>query len=407
MDTSSLRLNELFDVVFRWAHLIAGIMWIGNSMLFNWLDRNLEKHHRDLAALSQGKIFMVHSGAFYDVEKKLLAPGEMPDTLHWFKWQNGFTWMTGISLLVIVYYGNGAAFLIDPNVHGFAPVVAITLSVSALLVGWILYDGLWRTVGERNPRGATIASIVLLFGAIYGFTQAFSGRAAYIQTGVLIGTLMTGNVWLCIMPSQRSLIAATESGKPQDPVLSLRAKQRSIHNNYLTFPLLFMMLSNHFPSAYGHHLNWLVLIAVMVGGAGVRHFMNFRYRGEGRQLLTVAWLAPAAVMAAVAVAGLLVITRIPAAPAVEVTHAVGFDRAQDILVKRCVPCHSTHPADPAFPAPPNNVVFETADQIKLMVPRIRERAVESKTMPFLNRTQITPLERAELGRWIADGARLQ
>jgi uncharacterized membrane protein len=401
-----VRLNELLDVVFRWAHLIAGIMWIGNSMLFNWLDRNLEKHGR-LAPLSQGKIFMVHSGAFYDVEKKLLAPGELPPTLHWFKWQNGFTWMTGVALLVIVYYANGAAFLVDPNVAALDPIIAITLSASSLLTGWIVYDGLWRTVGERNPRGATIASIALLFATIYGFSQLFSGRAAYIQTGVLIGTIMTGNVWLCILPSQHSLIAATRAGKDQDAVLSLRAKQRSIHNNYLTFPLLFIMLSNHFPSAYGHHLNWLVLISVMIGGAGIRYFMNFRYRGEGRTLPAFVWLAPATGMAAIAVAGLMVITRIAAAPDVDVNYAVPFARSQEIIVKRCVPCHSTHPTDPAFPAPPNNVVFETAEQIKLMVPRIRERAVLSKTMPFLNRTAITATERAELGKWIADGARLQ
>ena len=401
-----VRWNELLDVVFRWAHLIAGIMWVGNSMLFNWLDRNLEKRG-PLAPLSQGKIYLVHSGAFYDVEKKLLAPGELPEMLHWFKWQNGFTWMTGISLLVIVYYANGAAFLVDPSVRALDPVVAITLSASALVTGWIVYDGLWRSIGERNPRASTAVTIALLFAAIFGFSQVFSGRAAYMETGVLIGTVMTGNVWLCIMPSQRSLIAATRSGQAQDPVLSLRAKQRSIHNNYLTFPLLFIMLSNHFPSAYGHHLNWLVLIAVMIGGAGVRHFMNMRYRGEGRTLTAAAWLAPAAGMAAIAIAGLTGITRLAAAPEVWVHHAVGFDRAQEIVVKRCVPCHSTHPAFPEFPAPPGNVVFETAEQIKQMVPRIRERAVESKTMPFLNRTQITPLERAELGAWIAGGAKLQ
>lgn len=228
-----------------------------------------------------------------------------------------------------------------------------------------------------------------------------------METGVLIGTVMTGNVWLCIMPSQRSLIAATRSGRPQDPVLSLRAKQRSLHNNYLTFPLLFIMLSNHFPSAYGHHLNWLVLIVVMIGGAGVRHFMNVRYRGEGLQRASAAWLAPAAGISAIAIGGLMVITRIAAPPEVEVDHPIAFARAQEIVVKRCVPCHSQHPAFPEFPVPPNQVVFETPEQIKLMVPRIRERAVESKTMPLLNRTQITPLERAELGRWIADGARLQ
>ena len=405
-----MRLSELLNVVFRWAHLIAGIMWIGNSMLFNWLDRNLERNlerHGQLSPLSQGKIYMVHSGAFYDVEKKLLAPGELPTTLHWFKWQNGFTWMTGICLLIIVYYGNGASFLVDTNVRALDPVVAITLSASSLLTGWILYDGLWRTIGEHNPRAATVASIAMLFAAIYGYTKMFAGPAAYVLTGVLIGTIMTGNVWLCILPSQRSLIAATRAGQPQDPVLSLRAKQRSIHNNYLTFPLLFMMLSNHFPSATGHHLNWLVLIAVMVGGAGVRHFMNVRYRGEGRQMLPIAWLTPAAIMAAIAIAGLVIVTRIPAAPDVEVNYAVSFARAQDIIVQRCLPCHSTHPSDPAFPAPPNNVVFETTAQIKLMVPRIHERAVQSRTMPFLNRTQITPLERAELGKWISDGAKLQ
>ena len=401
-----MSLNGLLDVVFRWAHLIAGIMWIGNSMLFNWLDRNLEKHGQ-LAPLSQGKIYLIHSGAFYDVEKKLLAPGELPTTLHWFKWQNGFTWITGISLLIIVYYGNGAGFLIDANVRALDPVVAITLSVSSLFVGWIAYDGLWRTVGEHHPRAATIASIALLFATSYGFAQVFSGRAAYTHTGVLIGTIMTGNVWLCIMPSQRALIAATESGKHQDPVLSLRAKQRSIHNNYLTFPLLFLMISNHFPAAYGHPLNWLVLIAVMVGGAGVRHFMNLRYRGAGRTLATAAWLVPAAGMAAIAVVGLLVITRIAVAPEVEVHDPVSFARAQEIIVKRCAPCHSSHPTDPAYPSPPNNVVFETAEQIKLMAPRIRERAVESKTMPLANKTAISPLERAELGKWIADGARLQ
>lgn len=401
-----MRLNELLDVVFRWAHLIAGIMWIGNSMLFNWLDRNLEKHG-PLAPLSQGKIYMVHSGAFYDVEKKLLEPGELPDRLHWFKWQNGFTWMTGIALLVIVYYANGAAFLIDVNIQQLDPVVAILASASSLFLGWIIYDVTWNALGDHRPRLANAISLVLLVAAIIGYTQMFAGRAAYILTGVLIGTIMTGNVWLCILPSQRALIAATRAGQPQDPALSQRAKQRSIHNNYLTFPLLFMMLSNHFPSAYGHHLNWLVLIAVMVGGAGVRHVMNVRYRGEGRQMIPIAWLTPAAIMAAIAIAGLLVITRIPAAPEVDVNHAVDFARAQEIIVKRCVPCHSSHPTDPAFPVPPSNVVFETADQIKLMVPRIRERAVESKTMPFLNRTQITPLERAELGKWIADGAHLQ
>jgi uncharacterized membrane protein len=398
-------LNELLDVVFRWAHLIAGIMWIGNSMLFNWLDRNLEKSGQ-LSRLSQGKIFMVHSGAFYDVEKKLLEPGGLPKTLYWFKWQNGITWMTGIALLVIVYFMQGAAGGLA-QANGLERPVAITLSIAALFTGWLVYDGLWRSYGERYPRIATALSIAMLFGAIYGFSQIFNGRAAYMQTGVLIGTLMTGNVWLCILPSQRSLIAATKSGEEQDPTLSLRAKQRSIHNNYFTFPLLFIMVSNHFQAAYGHHLNWLILIAVMIGGAGVRHFMNVRYLGEGRQLASKLWLAPAIAMGAFALAGLLVISRIEKAPAITIEGPVTYARAQEIIVARCLRCHSAHPTDEIYKFPPNNIVFDTPDLIQMMAPRIRDRAVLTETMPLQNKTEMTAMERAELGKWIEDGAKLE
>ena len=401
-----MRLNELLDVVFRWAHLIAGIMWIGNSMLFNWLDRNLEKR-ANRSRLSQGKIWLVHSGAFYDVEKTLLEPGELTDRMHWFKWQNGFTWLTGISLLIVVYYMNGAAFLVDPAIADLDPIVARTLSISALFVAWLAYDAMWRTFGEGSPRLANALSIALLFGAIFGFAQVFSGRGAYMQTGVMIGTLMTGNVWLCIMPSQRSLIAATQAGAEQDPVLSLRAKQRSIHNNYLTFPLLFIMLSNHFPSATGHHLNWLVLIAVMIGGAGVRHFMNIRYLGGGEQLPLSSWLAPAFVMGGIAIGGLLVITNLRATPKAKVDYAVPFARAEEIINQRCVPCHSAHPTDAQFPVAPKNVFLDRPDSIRAMAPRVKAMAVDAITMPFLNRTKMTDLERAELGAWIEAGAELK
>ena len=392
--------NELFDVIFRWAHLIAGIMWIGNSMLFNWLDRNLEKHHQ-LSRLSQGKLFMVHSGAFYDVEKKLLEPGDLPEPLHWFKWQNFATWATGLSLLVVVYYMRGG--LVNPSVYEMNDGVAVTLSISSLFTGWIIYDGLWRTIGEKNPRFATALSVAMLFGAIFGFCKVFDGRAAFIQTGVLIGTLMTGNVWLCIMPSQRALVAATKSGKDQDPTLSLRAKQRSIHNNYLTFGLLFIMVSNHFGAAITAYLNWLVLIMVIVGGAGVRYFMNLRYLGEGAQRAVGAWLVPAAMSAGVAMVGLLGITQI-AKPGVHIDYAVNFSRAQEIIVKRCQQCHSSHPTDDVFKSAPNGVMMDTAAQIVQLAPKIRERAVVGTMMPYLNKTHITDIERAELGAWIDAGA---
>ncbi|MEZ4403828.1 MAG: urate hydroxylase PuuD [Kofleriaceae bacterium] len=392
--------NELLDVIFRWAHLIAGIMWIGNSMLFNWLDRNLIKPGPGASALSQGKIYMVHSGAFYEVEKKLLEPGQLPDQLHWFKWQNFSTWATGICLLIVVYYMNGAAFLIDPSVRPMSQAEAIGWSVGSLVAAWAVYDALWMTVGRKAPVVATALSFALLFGASYAFTLLFSGRASYLQTGVMIGTVMTGNVWMRIMPSQKSLIAATKAGQAQDATLSLRAKQRSIHNNYLTFPLLFIMISNHFPSTYGHHLRWFVLLAVMVGGAGVRHFMNVRYDGK-------AWLAPGIGMAAVAIAGLMVLTRIREAPAVTVTDQVGFARVQEIVQARCVQCHSARPTDDQFPVAPNNVMFDTAERVQAMAARIKDRVYVNKTMPFLNKTGITETERAELAAWVDQGAKLQ
>jgi uncharacterized membrane protein len=401
-----MQLNELLDVVFRWAHLIAGIMWVGNSMLFNWLDRNLEKSHPGLSRLSQGKIFMLHSGAFYDVEKKLLEPGEMPKTLHWFKWQNFTTWATGISLLVIVFY-MGKIPLVDPSVHVMSNSVAVILSISALFTAWVMYHGLWSTVGATNPRLATIISVVGLFASIFAYAKIFNGPAAYIQTGVMIGTLMTGNVWMVIVPSQHALVKATETGQEQDPALSIRAKQRSIHNNYLTFPLLFIMLSNHFPAATGHPLNWLILIGVMIGGAGVRHFMNMRYRGEGVELPTAAWLVPAVVFGCLGVASLMLISRIHIHEGPKVTGPVSFARAQEIIVKRCMVCHSAHPSDDVYKVAPNNIMFDSPENIVQMKDRIYARAVEQRTMPLVNKTQITDMERAELGAWIKQGAKLQ
>ncbi|MEO6777081.1 MAG: urate hydroxylase PuuD [Kofleriaceae bacterium] len=398
-----MQLSELLDVIFRWAHVIAGIMWIGNSMLFNWIDRNLEKSAQ-LSRLSQGKIYMLHSGAFYDVEKKLLEPGEMPETLHWFKWQNFTTWSTGICLLVIVYYFHGAAFLVDPSVHDVGPAIAITLSVSALFIGWLTYDALWRTLGETHPRAASLLSVVFLFGAIWAFTLVFSGRAAYIETGVLVGTIMTGNVWFVIVPSQHALVAATVAGKAQDPKLSVQAKARSIHNNYLTYPLIFIMISNHFSAATTHHLNWLILIVVCIGGAAVRYFMNVRYLGGGKQRATSAWLAPAFVSGAVVIAGLMVLTRIDKKPRYGIDHAVSFARVQEIIGVRCVPCHSQKPSDDTFHAPPLGMMLDTPEQIHTMAPRIKYRAYDLANMPFNNKTKITDHERAELATWVDDGA---
>lgn len=403
-----MTIHEFLDLIIRWVHLIAGIMWIGNSMLFNWLDRNLEKAAgRENEVGYEGKMWMVHSGGFYEVEKRQLSPGQMPKTLHWFKWQNFTTWASGIALLVVVYYLNGGAYLIDPSVRALGLPQAIAISVLSLVGPFAVYHLMWRTIGKSAPTVAGLISVGTLLAVTYALTQAFSGRAAYLHVGVLLGTVMTGNVWMVIVPSQRKLVAATESGQEQDYALNQRAKQRSIHNNYMTFPLLFIMLSNHFPGTYSHPLNWLILFVLMFGGAGVRHFMNIRYSLKS----TAAWLGPIAVISAVTIVLLFVLTARPAAPAPDpkttatpATPSVTFAQVNTIIQARCSTCHSAKPTEPMFPVAPTGVMFDSADQIVLLAPRIKDRAVVTKTMPFINKTGMGDDERELLGRWVDEGA---
>jgi uncharacterized membrane protein len=403
-------LHEFLDLLVRWVHLVAGIMWIGNSMLFNWLDRNLEKAKgRENEVGYEGKMWMVHSGGFYEVEKKQLAPGQLPEKLHWFKWQNFTTWASGIGLLVVVYYSNAGAYLIDPSVRALGYAEAVAFSVGSLVLAWVVYDVLWRTLGKSVPKAASALSILALLAISYGLTQFFSGRAAYLHVGVLLGTVMTGNVWMVIVPSQRKLVAATQSGQEQDYALNQKAKQRSIHNNYMTFPLLFIMLSNHFPGTYSHPLNWLILFVLMFGGAGIRHFMNIRFGFK----TTLPWLGPIVAIAAVTIVLLFVLSArpAPAAPVaplaggmIEKKPPVTFAQANAVIQARCVSCHASKPTEPMFPVSPAGVMFETAEQIKLMAPRIKERAVVTRTMPFINKTGMEDAERELLGRWVDEGA---
>jgi len=243
---------------------------------------------------------------------------------------------------------------------------------------------------------ATVVSFVALAFLAWGLTRLLSGRAAFVHVGVILGTLMTGNVWLHILPSQRELVAATEAGKPQDPALSARAKQRSIHNNYMTFPLLFIMISNHFPSTYADPRAFVILFVLMLAGAGVRHTMNVRFH-------YAYWLPWALAIATVATALLFALTTHPAPPA---TGAASFTEVHAVIEHRCRPCHSAHPADATFPAPPLGITFDSPEQIERMAPRIGVRAVEQRSMPFMNKTQMTDDERALLARWLAAGAKV-
>ncbi|MBA3470462.1 MAG: urate hydroxylase PuuD [Herpetosiphonaceae bacterium] len=390
-------IRELLDLVVRWVHIIAGIMWIGNSLLFNWLDRNLypaetpDEH-------SFGKIWLLHSGAFYEVEKKLLPPGmRYPDKVHWFMFQNLTTWLSGVALLVIVYYMGGAAYMVDPNIAAISHATAVAVGVGSLVGAWLLYEALWRSPLRRNPPLAFAISLALLLAMSIGLTQVLSGRAAYIHIGALLGTLMTGNVWFVIMPSQRELVAATRAGRAQDPAFSIRAKERSLHNNYITFPVLFIMISNHFPSTYGHQLNWLLLAVLMVGSAAVRHFMNIRFHYRG-------WLRGAAAVSLLTLAVVAVLTARTSTNAGASVPPVAFADAQAIISQRCVACHSAAPTDKQFPVAPGGVILETPEQIQRFAGRIKERAVITRTMPFGNQTGMTEAERALLGAWIDQGA---
>jgi uncharacterized membrane protein len=396
-------LRELLDLLLRWVHLIAGIMWIGNSLLFNWLDRNLVQtaQPRDKEAAEAGRllggIWLLHSGGFYEVEKKFLPPGELPSPLHWFKWQSYTTWMSGIALLILVYYLGGAAYLVDPAVADLSHGQAVAVGVAIIAGGILLYDGLWRLIGPHEPEAATILTLLLGGLVVFASTRLLGGRAAYIHVGVLFGTIMSGNVFLHIVPSQRQLVAATEAGKPQDAALSMRAKQRSIHNNYLTFPLLFIMISNHFASTYGHRHNGWVLVLLIVSGASVRHILNIRF-GYPRWRLALALLLTAIV------AALYLVVRPPSRGA---GPPPKFAVVEKIVKERCQPCHSARPTDPQWQLAPSFVMFDTPAQLRAYAERIRVRAVLTRTMPLGNKTGMTDAERDLLDHWIAAGAQVE
>ena len=392
-------LHELTHLIARWVHLIAGIMWIGNSMLFNWLDRNLERTAATRPGVV-GNIWMVHSGGFYEVEKKALEPSQLPPTLHWFKWQNGITWLSGISLLILVFWQAAGATMVDPDVAAISGREAVLISAASLPAAYLAYDLVWRTRIGKRPGLATVLTIAVVVAAAAVYFLSFSGRAAFMHVGVMIGTLMTGNVWFVILPSQRELIAATKEGRAQDPAIGYQAKQRSIHNNYFTFPLLFIMLSGHFPSTFGHPQAWLVLTILALGSAGIRHLMNVRFQNP-------LWLFPAVSLFLLTAAAAFMMISNPELFGSNLpvrTTPVPFNEVADIIHKRCTTCHSAQPTDATYRTPPNGRMFDTPEQILGHAADIKARAYSSKNMPLANVTRITPDERAALGAWVDQGA---
>jgi uncharacterized membrane protein len=399
------QLAELADLAIRWVHVIAGIMWIGNSLLFNWLDRNLEQSSITGEGL-QGEIWLLHSGGFYFVEKTMLAGRSLPSgrQLHWFKWQAYITWLSGAALLVVVYYVGARALLVDPSVSALSTSQGVGVGVGAIVGGWLSYELLWRVVAPRSMTGAALLSLGALVALAVALTAALSGRAAFLHFGAVLGTIMAGNVLTTIMPSQRALVRAVEAGGRPDPGIAAIAKTRSIHNNYLTFPVILLMVSSHFPAIYGHQLAWLQLLVLTAAGAAVRHLLNVRF--TFRQ-----WVPALATTVTVAALLVNIVMRLPdarvTAPSAgddALPAVVSFAEAQRILDRRCAACHSNAPSDVSLGMMPAGIAFDEPEQTQALAARIRERAVTTHTMPPGNKTRITDRERAILARWIEQGA---
>ncbi|NOT33576.1 MAG: urate hydroxylase PuuD [Candidatus Eisenbacteria bacterium] len=386
---------DWLNLLLRWSHLIAGIAWIGSSFYFIWLDGSLEKPAEPREGV-EGEIWMVHSGGFYHVERRRLGPNEIPPVLHWFKWEAAITWMTGVALLIVVYYLTGGVYLLDPRVSGIDARTGVIIGVATLIGGWFVYDLLWRSPLGRIGWPATAISFALLGGVTYAMCHLLSGRAAFLHVGALMGSIMVANVWGVILPSQTAMLEATRAGRPADQEHSRAAKRRSVHNSYMTFPVLFIMLSNHFAGTYGHALNWVVLCLLIVFGASVRHLMI-------GSRATRAW---AMASTAVSLGIVLVMTAPPArARGARASGAPpSFSEVKNVVHSRCVYCHSSNPVEPTFGPAPGGVSFDDPASIVKFAERIRVRAVETQTMPLANQTGMTPQERDLLARWIAHGA---
>jgi uncharacterized membrane protein len=391
--------QEWLNLLIRWAHVLAAIMWIGDSFLFMWMDSHLSQPSRRRDGEVVGELWMTHSGGFYEViKRKSLAQGDVPAALYWFKWESYTTWVTGLLLLVIVYHLNGAALLIGPG----SPVTAgqaIALSLALLPLGYLAYEGLWRTPLAHEQRAFGPIGLAVIAALAYGLTQVFSARGAFLQLGAMVGTVMAANVFFRIIPAQRRMLAATRAGQPVDTRYGARAKGRSVHNHYLTLPVLFTMLSNHFPSIYGHAVPWLMLALLFVVGAGLKYAMNFRRRSHPLALGgTVAALAAVVVMTRPAAADDALLAAYRDQP------QVSFATVEAIVTSRCASCHAERPTSPMFPAPPQGVRLDTPDWIAHHAERSFVRAVATQTMPLGNLTGMTEAERSLLGAWYAQGA---
>ena len=385
---------DWLNLLIRWSHMIAGIGWIGASFYFIALDVSLKKRDKMNEGV-YGTAWEVHGGGFYHVEKYMVAPKHLPDDLIWYKWEAYLTFLTGFALLIVQYYFNARAYLIDPNVLAMTPAEAILISVASLAAGWFAYDGLCRSALGRNTPVLAVVVFALIVGAAYLFTHVFSGRGALIHVGAFVGTIMAANVFRVIIPNQRKIVASLLKGEAPDPRLGAIGKQRSVHNTYLTLPVLLMMVSNHYPMLTNHPQSWLLVALILVVGGTVRHFWVRHEAGDATA--KILWAPGVAALGLVAALILTAPRANPALAGVTVSDA-------DILAltaRHCTMCHAAKPTHDGFAEAPKGVTLQRIEDIRRYAALIEQQAVKSDAMPLGNETGITTAERDKLGAWIA------
>jgi uncharacterized membrane protein len=396
----------------RWLHVIAGIAWIGASFYFVWLDNHL------LAPGSAGRVdpgiagelWAVHGGGFYRSQKYRVAPEVLPSTLHWFYWEAYTTWLSGFTLLALLYLLHAEAYLIDPAVLPLTKPLAVLIALGVLAAAWILYDGLCRSPLGRRPAALAGTLAVLIAALAWALCHVFSGRGAFMLFGSALGTLMVANVLMVIIPGQRELVRAKQAGREPDAAPGLRGKQRSVHNTYFTLPVIFVMISNHYAMTYGARHNWLVLIAMSLAGASLRAWFVARHTPS--QTRGVRAAAPAVIGVLMLVAVIISVSpwnagnagNVPLTAAASAVMPADREHVQHIIQQRCVPCHASSPTQPGFSAPPAGLAFETMDQVSAHLPQMQQQ-LAAHAMPLGNLTHMTDDERSVVLRWIGRGGR--
>jgi uncharacterized membrane protein len=344
-------LLEWLNLLLRWAHVVVGIAWIGASLYFIWLDNHLEPARDPQLA---GELWAIHGGGFYRAQKYKLGPSELPPTLHWFKWEAYWTWITGFALLVAMYYANAELYLVDPAVMPLSKWAAIGLGIGTLVVGMAVYEGVCRSPLGRNDFLLSIILLCLLAGAAYALTKIFSGRGAFIHYGAILGTIMVANVAHVIIPGQRRMVEAVRQGRAPDPKDGWMGKQRSVHNTYFTLPVVFAMISNHYAMTFGHRFGWLLLVLMTLAGALIRVWFVLRHKGRAPAWV---WLAGLALIAA---AALLVMPEKNQAQG----QPVNFVEVKRVMDLRCVSCHAEKPSFQGMAEAPKGVKLDAPERIR-------------------------------------------